>query len=240
MLLDDHPRMIEECPRYAIYFASAAESALGLFGTGVLGRDAERDVEADLFPQLKTSFPDWRSHVTTAAHYGFHATLKPPFALAAGVNGPLVREAVAALAKTLSPVVVGHLQVSAIGRFIALVPVAPQVQLETIATRIVCELDPLRVPLSAEDRARRRPERLTVQQVSHLDTWGYPYVLDEFRFHMTLTGQLSDGVRTDAERILRGLYAPFDHAIEIRDVCIFMQANRAARFTLLDRIPLGA
>jgi putative phosphonate metabolism protein len=231
--------MIEKSPRYAIYFAPVAHSALSTFGNGVLGRDAERDVDIDVFPQLKQRFPNWRTHVSVAAHYGFHATLKPPFALAPGIKVSAVRQHVAELADSLSPISIGQLKVDSIGRFVALVPVSTPVDLATCAARIVRSLDPLRAPLSEQDRARRRPETLSPQQIEYLDQWGYPYVLDEFRFHMTLTGPLPDGERQEAVQSLRTLYEPFDQSVNIKEICIFAQSHSTAHFTQIERIRLA-
>ncbi len=231
--------MTHDTSRYAIYFAPTAESALGEFGNGVLGRDAIRDIETAILPGLAKHFTDWRSHTTAAAHYGFHATLKPPFALATGVEASWLLEDVLSLAKSLAPLRIGHMKVSSIGKFIALVPVAPPTQLRNLAAHIVRSLDPLRAPLSEADRARRRPETLTPQQMEYLDQWGYPYVFDEFRFHMTLFGLLSDEKREEAAHVLRALYLPYDQPVVIKDICIFAQLNRTASFKLVERVRLG-
>jgi hypothetical protein len=42
-------------------------------------------------------------------------------------------------------------------------------------------------------------------QEAHLVRWGYPYVMEEFRFHMTLTGKAEDP--DAAEAMLRPLLA---------------------------------
>ena len=52
-----------------------------------------------------------------------------------------------------------------------------------------------RAPLSAADRERRIKAKLSPRQIELMDQWGYPYVLDEYRFHMTLTGALLDNMR---------------------------------------------
>jgi putative phosphonate metabolism protein len=231
--------MTDSAPRYAIYFAPKANSALDMFGRGVLGRSIDPEMIANVFPQLTAQFPNWHQRVSAAAHYGFHATLKPPFALSAGVEATWMREDVTALAKTLPRVSIGHLRIARMGRFIALVPVASPAQLGTLAAHIVRSLDPLRAPLTEDDRARRKPDTLTPRQLGYLDQWGYPYVFDEFRFHMTLTGPLPDDERSEAARILHTLYEPYDQPVDIRDICIFAQPNRVAPFTLVERIRLA-
>jgi hypothetical protein len=231
--------MIEHSPRYAIYFAPTSDSALGAFGRGVLGRDAECDIDIDFFPQLKSNFPNWHRTVAPAAHYGFHATLKAPFALATGVTPFSVCGHASMVARTFVPVPLGRLEVSIIGSFIALLPVSAPIQLGTLAAATVRTLDPLRASLTPTERERRRPETLTRQQNEYLDTWGYPYVFDDFRFHMTLPGPLEDSERQDALHALRALYHHYDQPVEMNDVCIFYQSSRQARFNILHRIRLG-
>ena len=231
--------MTGHLPRYAIYFSPRPESALGIFGRGVLGRDATSNAEAAIFPPLERHFSDWARKVAPAAHYGFHATLKPPFELAAGVEDPWVREDVRSLAKDIAPVSLGHLRVASIGQFIALVPISPPAQLGALAARIVRSLDPLRAPLSEDDRARRRPDALSARQVEYLDLWGYPYVFDEFRFHMTLTGPLTEAERQTAESVLNGLYQSFDQPVSISEISLFIQPDRNAPFTMAERYRLS-
>jgi putative phosphonate metabolism protein len=232
-------RMVSRFPRYAVYFAPPADAPLWSFGRGVLGWDAALGAELELLPRLAMRYPNWRATVSPAAHYGFHATLKPPFALRAGGVEERLIDAVATLAMSLEPINIGPLRVTAIGDFIALVPVATPAELNQLAAQIVCALDPLRAPLSEADRHRRRPERLTQRQLLYLDRWGYPYVLDEFRFHMTLTGPIPDSERDEALSILTALYSLRDEPLTISDLCIFTQTAPAARFKIAHRFVMG-
>jgi hypothetical protein len=45
--------------------------------------------------------------------------------------------------------------------------------------------------LTEAERARRRGA-LTLRQEALLDRFGYPYVAEEFKFHMTLTDRIED------------------------------------------------
>ena len=49
---------------------------------------------------------------------------------------------------------------------------------------------PFARPPGAAELERRRKAGLSAAQEKMLLRWGYPYVLDEFRFHLTLTGRL--------------------------------------------------
>jgi hypothetical protein len=104
---------------------------------------------------------------------------------------------------------------------------------------VVERLDPLRAPLTDAEIARRRPERLTPRQRELLDQFGYPYVMEEFRFHLTLSGRLTD----DQMAMLRPLaLAHFDglqpEPFVLEDLCLFGEAADG-RFHLLNRYPLG-
>src|SRR5205085_4569680 len=93
--------------------------------------------------------------------------------------------------------------VDSIGGFIAVIPAEPSVELELLAAEATKAFDPFRAPLSPEDRARRKPDKLAPRQRDYLDRWGYPYVFEEFRFHMTLTGRLPAERREPVVTMLR-------------------------------------
>lgn len=172
--------------RHAIYFAPAPESLLHKLGSRWLGRDA--------FSGLKLPQPDLpgiAELTSEARRYGFHATLKPPFTLADEVEGEELVFAVKALSHSLEPFAVA-LKVDLIDGFLALTPEAPFAPLDDLASRCVRDLDELRAPISEADIARRRAAGLTERQDNHLWRWGYPYVLEDFRFHMTLSRRLAE------------------------------------------------
>ena len=63
------------------------------------------------------------------------------------------------------------------------------------------ELDDFRAPPSEPELARRRKANLSATQEALLTQWGYPYVMEEFRFHITLSGRLG----RDAEATMAAL-----------------------------------
>ncbi len=96
-----------------------------------------------------------------------------------------------------------NLTLARLGTFLALVPGEPEPALHALEAEVLDAFEPFRAPLDADEIARRRPERLSERQREHLERWGYPFVLDEYRFHMTLTGSLpgpTDAIRRDLER----------------------------------------
>ncbi|QYZ69790.1 DUF1045 domain-containing protein [Neotabrizicola shimadae] len=175
-------------PRFAVYHLPS-DADFFAFSSAWLGWDAVAGTEPPA-PDLPP-LPLPRAQITDEPRrYGFHATLKAPFRLAPGTTAEALDAALAVLATRLAPVTLTGLALTPVGRFLALTPADPSDALQDLAARCVADLDRFRAPLTPEDIARRRPDRLTPNQRRLLDLWGYPYVMDEFRFHMTLTGPL--------------------------------------------------
>lgn len=229
-------------PRYALYFAPPAESALWRFGSGVLGYDAVTGEDMASAPPGGCDPADWAELTAEPRRYGFHATLKAPFELAAGRSEAQLRAFSHNLAASLIPVVLAGLSVSALGSFVALTPAQPSQALQDLAFRIVQAFEPFRAPLGPADLARRLRSPLTPAQRAYLEAFGYPYVGDAFRFHMTLTGSLP------AERVApvrRALEAEFAAAVPagavpIDRLALFRQESRDSRFRLIESVPLSS
>lgn len=175
--------------RYAVYFTPQAGTELHQFGAQLLGWDPAGGVQV---PHLDLPGIDVATMTQTPRKYGFHATLKPPFRLAPGMSQDDLAGALGDLARRGAPVTVPGLALARLGRFLALVPVGDASGLSALAARVVVELDRFRAPSTEEELARRRAARLTRVQEENLVKWGYPYVMDEFRFHMTVSGRLDD------------------------------------------------
>ena len=221
--------------RYGVYYAPPAGSALARFGAAWLGWDAEaaREVAHPEVPGL-----DVATLTATPRKYGFHATLKPPFRLAEGQDATVLADAVAHLAGRLAPVEVPPLALRRLGRFLALVPSHPSPDLARLAAACVTKLDRFRAPADAPELARRRRAGLTPHQERNLLAWGYPYVLDDFRFHLTLSGALTEDTARAAQAVLAPLTAPFcDAPLVVREICLFGERTDG-RFHLVHRYPL--
>lgn len=225
---------MDKMKRYAIYYApepggfsDAAASWLGwdpVAGAPV----AHPDLGIDL-----ASFTD------EPRKYGFHGTIKPPFRLSSGVDVAAVGAAVAALAQSLPVVEMPGLEVLALDGFLALVPSGDTAALQDLAAQVVASLDPLRAPLTEAEIARRRPERLTPRQRALLDRYGYPYVMEEFRFHLTLSGSLSPTDHAALLPLATAHFAPhLPKPFVVSALCLFGEAEDG-RFHLLHRYPLG-
>lgn len=176
----------EKFDRYAIFYTP--EGALADAGAAWLGWDIAQGC-AVAHPDLGSV--DLARITATPRKYGMHGTLKPPFALAPGCDAQALGRAFQTLAQGLSRIAVTGLEVAQLGPFLALKPVRDQTALAAFAAEVVTQLDRFRAPPTAAELARRRQSNLNAAQEQHLRDWGYPYVMDQFRFHITLTGRLS-------------------------------------------------
>ncbi|MBR0785335.1 DUF1045 domain-containing protein [Bradyrhizobium iriomotense] len=221
-------------PRYAIYFAAGADSALSRFGAELLGYDAHTGDELPFPREALQIAPDWRDVSADPRKYGFHATLKAPMTLASDKTEAELMAACAAFADKAQSVPVIRPIVDAISGFIAVIPAEPVEALQQLAADSVRDFDAFRAPLTAEDRARRKPEKLSERQRDYLDRWGYPYVMEEFRFHMTLTGRLDAERRGPIIEMLRGRFAALKlDALTVDRIALFKQDDARARFRII-------
>ena len=224
--------------RYAIYYAPARGSVLDRFGAHMLGYDARSGED---LPFLDGVTPDWRGLTADPRKYGFHATLKAPMALADGKTEAELLAACAAFAALPRPVPIIRPVVQSISGFIAVIPGEPSLELERFAADCVSAFDDFRTPLTSEDRARRHPAALTPRQCNYLDRWGYPYVMEEFRFHMTLTGRLDAVRREPILAMLQDRFAELGiERLAIDGIALFRQDDSASRFRTIGQWSLLA
>lgn len=225
-------------PRYAIYYAPFSDSALHRFGSTMLGYDA---ASGDDLPFPTGVTPDWREVTADPCKYGFHATLKAPMALADGKSESELIAACEAFAGRARRIPVFDPVVGAISGFIAVIPAAPSDELQQLAADCTRDFDSFRAALTPEDRARRNPARLSARQCDYLDRWGYPYVMEEFRFHMTLTGRLNDERRGPIVAWLRERFAETGIArLAVDRIALFRQDDAGSRFRIIGSWPLRA
>ena len=223
-------------PRYAIYYAPAPGSGLDRFGAQLLGYDAFTGGDLSFPDGMLQMSPDWRELTRDPRKYGFHATLKAPLSLAPGKTEAELLAACEAFAVTPRAIPVIRPVVGSISGFIAVIPAEPSAELIRLAADCTREFDPFRAPLGAEDRARRNPSQLTPQQREHLDRWGYPYVMEDFRFHMTLTGRLDTERREAVLTMLRSRFSTIGLTmLAIDSIAVFRQENADSRFRIVNR-----
>ncbi len=222
--------------RYAIYYAPPADAEWTQFATSWLGWDMETGAPV-AHPAVDGI--GVASVTEVPRKYGLHATMKPPFRLRDGQTVEALYEACTTLAARHAPVSLDGLEIARLGRFLALRPVGETRALNALAAACVQELDGFRAPASEAELARRRAANLTPAQDVNLVQWGYPYVLEAFRFHITLSGKLAKPVLAEVEAALVTHLAPkLPAPFRIDDLALMGEAEDG-RFHLIHRYALS-
>ena len=226
--------------RYAIYYTPPAEDPLTRRAAHWLGRDpfSGESLAQPAVPGFAE--PVFRELTSDARRYGFHATMKAPFELAEDRSEAALVAAFEAFAASIRAFTLPELVLGQIGRFFALVPAEWSPELQMLADNCVSRLDGFRAPLSAQDYARRDPDKLGAQQREHLVHWGYPYVFDEFRFHMTLTAQIDPADQAAMRQAIESFFAGLIPAPRpIEHLALFVEPERGAPFRLRHIVQLA-
>lgn len=228
-------------PRYALYYAPRPGEGLAVAAGQWLGRDPETGQARALRPAPGIAMERLTRITGEPRLYGFHGTLKAPIVLADGASEGDFLDAVGKFAAGGRAFVVPALELAELSGFLALVPAARCEALHDLADRCVVEFDEFRRPAGAAELARRRTAGLTPRQDELLVRWGYPYVLEQWRFHLTLTARLPDAAeREQVAALLRQRFAGFiERSLPVSDLCIFRQSRRGQPFVVLARFRLG-
>jgi putative phosphonate metabolism protein len=239
MPMTTEPSTIEmngSASRYGIYFCPSPSASLYGQGSEWLGRDAQTGATLD--PHLPESIrtDDWLKATDSPRRYGFHATLKPPFRLADGVTFDDLRAELHEFALKRSCFHAPVLRVGALGRFLALILSSRSEEFDNLAADCVGEFDRFRAPAGAEETAKRLHDSLTPREREHVLRWGYPYVFDTWKFHMSLTRSLPTEQVAFYERYLGERFAGVcEEPLLVDSICIFHESRPGASFHLLDR-----
>jgi putative phosphonate metabolism protein len=219
--------------RYAIYFSPAKDHPLTEAASRWLGRNAFSGAQHD-------DHDAYAEMTEEPRRYGFHATLKAPFELAEKYSEAELVAAVEQFAASQSVFDIPRVVVGALGPFFALVPDRTYQPLQDFAAEIVDHFDRFRAPLSETDIALRRPQNLTESQRQNLSLWGYPHVMDDFRFHMTLTGRIDENDAPAIRDVLSARFSEFvDRPLTISGLALFIEKTRGEPFTVHRWHPLG-
>ena len=123
--------------------------------------------------------------------------------------------------------------------FFALTPTGDAHQINQLADEVVRKLDEFRFPLNERDIAKRRLAGLSAKEDQMLLDWGYPYVLDCFRFHISLTGHLAclDALsqKNVEHEILWRLERLRSTPFVVDSLCVFEEPEPGADFFLNER-----
>ena len=230
-----------DTPRYAVYFAPEPGSELDAFGAAWLGRDmaGARTKGKSLVPGV--SEQRCADLTESPRRYSFHGTLKPPFELNPATSVDALLRTARVFARGLTPVEIPPLELAVIGKFIALTPVSQSAALEKLSAACVRAFEAFRGPLTLDQINNYRSNKLTVHQEQMLEHWGYPYVMEEYRFHMYLTDRIDDAEeRETIFGALENLAKPvLGKTIMARHITVFGQSDRNEPMAVVERIPFG-
>jgi len=168
--------------RVALYYAPESADPLWTRGNSWLGRDPAQNIALPQ-PDIDGIF----AATTDPRRYGFHCTVKPPMRLRGSF--PAFLADAETFAATQKPFTLPALRVASFGRYIALGLAAPSPEMHALADGCVAELDPHRLPEDPAAKTKRAAGR-TASELRNLERWGYPLVMKDWRFHMTLSNAL--------------------------------------------------
>lgn len=224
--------------RYAIYFTPADDTALARFGWWWLGRRAED--AAGTLPELGLERAWQARTIAEARSYGFHATLKPPFRLAEGWQAADLRRALTDFAAGYPAFRTDPLVLEDLKGFLALRPAGDPQAIQDLAAVCVEQFDAFRAPPTEAELQRRLAAPLTDRHRELLARWGYPYVFDQFRFHMTLTCRLDVAERDQLRAVLAAPLVPVLAApVAFDGLTLFEQAGPGEPFLRTGVFPFG-
>jgi hypothetical protein len=191
--------------RYAIFYTPTG--ALADFGAQWLGWDSAR---GRVVPHPLIDGIDVAAITQTPRKYGLHATLKAPFHLAEGCDLGRLQDVATHFAASQAAFSIGALALRYDSGFVALRPNAQPAALLDFAAATVKAFDTFRAPLTDMDIARRRKASLTSRQDQQMLEWGYPFIFDDFHFHLTVSGPL---LRDAAQRLIKSLNPYFENIV---------------------------
>ncbi|MEA2116770.1 MAG: DUF1045 domain-containing protein [Thermodesulfobacteriota bacterium] len=225
--------------RFALYYAPSPSSLLWELGSRWLGYDA---LGGERIRQVRCSGldPERLYEITLIPRrYGLHATLKPPFRLAADSEVEMLRLAISDFTSRRTPFVLPPLSLRRINDFFCLGPEKQTRPLAELASECVLNFDRFRAPLTTCDLARRSINMLTPVEKHNLITWGYPYVLEQFRFHITLTSRITDAAEKEViHTVLSEMFAPVLGVPLVMDaICLFVEPASGQPFVCVERFP---
>lgn len=220
--------------RYALYLAPGPETLLWRRACAWLGRDAATNSD------VPSPVDRADEVVVDARRYGFHATIKAPFHLAPGTTAAQLCAEADSFGCALKPFDL-PLRLSSLARFLALIPTGPLDAVAALHAATLAAFEPFRAPLDPADEARRLAAGLSDRQKAHLTQWGYPYVLEDFRLHFTLTGPLPLEEGEAVAALLAGyLGDAIAQPMRVDALCVFEQPGTGLPFRIIHRAPFSA
>ena len=226
--------------RYAIYFTPSMHDPLAVAAASWLGRNVYSGEACEPPSIAGFSRQEIAFHTAVPRRYGFHGTIKAPFRLHPDETEASLLKFMMQFANAAAPFDIPRMEVARLGNFYGLAPSAECRDMNHLAAAVVEAFDRFRAPLTEAEIERRYPDALTAPQFANLYRWGYPYVMDEYRFHMMLTGALHPNLRERFETVLRGHFEPvLTQPIRVASLALFVEQEPGAPLRVHSQHPLG-
>lgn len=226
--------------RYAIYFAPGPDTDVARLAKFWLGRDAYNNTLAEQAVPAGFSPSAMAELTADARRYGFHATIVAPFRLAQDASEASLLQALDEFTTKRAPFEIAHLVIGRLGPYFALVPDTTPQALGQLESDCVEHFQPFKAALTADEITRRKPHSLTPAQRQNLERWEYPYVREEFRFHMTLTNAVPQDRRDAVDPALEAHFAPvIGQPLLIDRLAVFIEPEPGAPFHCIHTSLLG-
>ncbi|WP_027997320.1 DUF1045 domain-containing protein [Sinorhizobium arboris] len=226
--------------RYAICFTPPMGDPLSAAAASWLGRSVYSGEAAELPSIAGLAVSEIAFHTAVPRRFGFHATVMAPFDLNPDLDEAQLLKAMMLFTSGETPFEIERLEVARIGQCWGLMPQIPSQPMHLLAARVVQAFDRFRAPLGEDEIERADPDRLTAPQFTNLHRWGDPFVMDEYRFHLALTGPVNADVSRRMEGPLREVFEPLLTApLAIRSLALFVEHEPGAPMRVHSQHPLG-
>jgi hypothetical protein len=226
--------------RYAIHFTPSPNEPLAQIGAAWLGRDVYSGALVEPLVTSGLGMQEISYHTALPRRYGFHGLIKAPFRLADGMTEPALLRDLMRFAGAHQPFELPLLEVAKLGDGFGLTPVVPCERVNFLAAGVVQTFDRYRAPLSEAEIDRADPDRLSAGQFTNLHRWGHPYVMDDFRFSMALTGSVASAECGRVERAVRSVFEPFlVLPLVFANLALFVEDEPGAPFRVHSLHPMG-
>ncbi|MQB42316.1 DUF1045 domain-containing protein [Rhizobium sp. ICMP 5592] len=226
--------------RYAICFTPSASDPLTLVAANWLGRNVYSGEMVDPPATRGLGIHEIAFHTAVPRRYGFNGTLKAPFRLAEDMSEAGLLRDLMRFSGTLTPFEIPRLEVARLGGAFGLVPSVPCQQMHFLAASVIQAFDHYRAPLTEAEIERSDPDGLSATQFANLHRWGHPHVMDEFRFHMMLTGTVNPTDTARMEQVLRDVFEPvLAEPVPVSNIALMMEEGAGGPFRVHSLHPMG-
>ncbi|WEX76593.1 DUF1045 domain-containing protein [Sinorhizobium numidicum] len=226
--------------RYAICFTPPMGDPLSAAAASWLGRSVYSGEPVEFPSVAGLTVAEIAFHTAVPRRFGFHAMIMAPFSLDRDMDEAQLLKALMHFTSAETPFELERMEAARLSQCWGLVPQVPSHAMHLLAARVVQAFDRFRAPLSEDEIERSDPDRLTAPQFTNLHRWGDPYVMDEYRFHMTLTGPLNADTARRLEAPLREHFDPhLTKPLAIDSLALFLEQDPGAPMRVHSQHPLG-